>query len=239
MPRFDVRIRKRQQDVTDRSCREITIVAHDIGPIGGMEKVLAELVSGLCRRGHEVAVIARTCELPPGVSVEFHRVRGPARPFLIGYPWFMLVGSLVLARWRRGLVQATGSLVANRVDVISVHWCHQVESLSPSRPSLIFRLNIRLVTPLLRVTERLCFFRNRRAMFVCVSEGSAQEIRDHYPELAGNVRTIQNGVDAEAFFPGARRADARSLRRRLELNEGRLLAVFVGGMEPQGSSRLD
>ncbi len=46
-----------------RPC-EVTIVAHDLGPVGGMERVLAELVLGLRRLGHPVTVIARTCELP-------------------------------------------------------------------------------------------------------------------------------------------------------------------------------
>jgi hypothetical protein len=43
---------------------EVTIVAHDIGPVGGMERVLSELILGLRERGERVTVIARTCELP-------------------------------------------------------------------------------------------------------------------------------------------------------------------------------
>src|SRR5579862_1361475 len=72
---------------------EITIVAHDIGPVGGMERVLSELILGLRERGHEITVIARTCELPAQAGVRFRRVRGPARPFLLAYPWFLLAGS--------------------------------------------------------------------------------------------------------------------------------------------------
>ena len=74
----------------------MTIVAHDIGPVGGMERVLAELILGLRALGHDVTVIARTSELPAGADVGFHRVRGPGRPFLIAYPWFLLAGSLAL-----------------------------------------------------------------------------------------------------------------------------------------------
>ena len=90
---------------------------------------------GLRRLGHEVTVIAHACELPAGAGVVFHRVRGPSRPFLLGYPWFMLMGSLAVRRWRRGVVQATGAIVLNRVDVIAVHYCHQVGVVTPSRTS--------------------------------------------------------------------------------------------------------
>src|ERR1700675_1575236 len=81
----------------------VTIVAHDVGAVGGMERVLAELALGLRSRGHEVTVIARTCELPANAGVIFHRVRGPGRPFLLGYPSFMVMGSLAVRRWRRGV----------------------------------------------------------------------------------------------------------------------------------------
>src|SRR5437660_8304417 len=80
---------------------EVTIVAHDVGAVGGMELVLAELISGLRRLGHRVTVIARTCELPPDPGIVFHRVRGPARPLALALPWFMLAGTLAVSRRRR------------------------------------------------------------------------------------------------------------------------------------------
>src|SRR5271168_4824924 len=103
---------------------DVTIVAHDIGAVGGMERQLTELILGLRRLGHHVTVIARTCELPSGSGVAFHRVRAPGRPFLLAYPWFMLAGSLAVRRWRSGVVQVTGAIVLNRVDVVAVHSCH-------------------------------------------------------------------------------------------------------------------
>ena len=105
---------------------DLTIVAHDIGCVGGMERVLAELLSGLRANGHEVTVIARTCELPEGAGVRFHRVRAPGRPFVLAYPWFLIAGSLAVRRHRRGVVQSTGAIVLNRIDVLAVHYLHQV-----------------------------------------------------------------------------------------------------------------
>lgn len=221
----------------------VTIVAHDIGPVGGMERQLAELAIGLRRAGHEVQAIARTCELPPEAGVVFRRVRGPSRPFLVAYPWFALVGSLLVWRHRRGVVQATGAIVLNRVDAISVHCCHQVHRASPNRPLPLLRWYVRAVGLIQRVCERLCFRANRAATFVCVSEGVAEEMREHFPPLADRVVAIHNGVDTGAFSPGTRAGEARALRERLgvaperrvlerdaeKAPRGRLVLAFVGG----------
>src|SRR3954447_18276648 len=101
-------------DRDERPAAELTIVAHDIGSVRGMERQLSDLVTGLSDLGRRVTVIARTCELPAGARVEFIRVRGPARPFVIAYPWFLLAGSLAVRRARRGIVQATGAIVLGR-----------------------------------------------------------------------------------------------------------------------------
>jgi UDP-glucose:(heptosyl)LPS alpha-1,3-glucosyltransferase len=215
---------------------DVTIVAHDIGPVGGMERQLTALILGLARLGHRVTVIARTCELsaegeeaPDHSNVTFHRVRGPGRPVAFAYPWFMLVGGLMLRRLRRGVVQATGAIVPNRVDVIAIHYCHQVGPANPSRSTWLFRAHIRVVGRMLRLGERLCFASNRRARFVCVSDGVADDVRRHYPELSDRVLTINNGVDTDRFAPGVRAPQARALRARLGIAADRLVAAFVGG----------
>jgi glycosyltransferase involved in cell wall biosynthesis len=221
-----------------RPAGEVTIVAHDIGSVGGMERVLAELIVGLRALGHPVTVIARTCELPRGTEVDFHRVPGPARPVLLAYPWFMLAGSLMLWRLRRGIVQATGAIVANRVDVIAVHYCHKVGPVTPSRATFAFRLHAKLAGALMGIAERACFAANRSAAFVGVSEGVADELREHYPQLRERVQSIHNGVDTSSFAPGARAVQARALRAQRALAEERLIAAFVGsewerkGLEP-------
>jgi glycosyltransferase involved in cell wall biosynthesis len=206
----------------------VTIVAHDIGSVGGMERQLEDLVLGLRRNGHEVTVIARTCELPGNTGVVFHRVRAPGRPFLLAYPWFMVAGSLAVRRWRRGVVQATGAIVLNHVDAISVHYCHQVGPANPSRSTRLFRAHVKVVGLLKRAGERFCFRVNRGATFICVSEGVAGDIREHFPELAERVAIVHNGVDTEMFAPGVRSEEARALRTSLEVGEGKLVAVFVG-----------
>jgi glycosyltransferase involved in cell wall biosynthesis len=217
----------------------VTIVAHDIGSVGGMERVLAELILGLRALGHPVTVVARTCRLPQNAGVSFHRVPGPARPVLLAYPWFALAGSLILGRRRRGVVHSTGAIVLNRVDVLAVHYLHQVGPVTPSRSTALFRVHARLVAALLRAGERLIFARNRTAVFVGVSDGVADELREHYPRLRQRVQSIHNGVDVQAFAPQPDRAGRRrAARERFGVPSARLVAVFVGsewqrkGLEP-------
>lgn len=214
---------------SQHAASEVTIVAHDIGSVRGMERQLSALVVGLGRLGHKITVVARVCELPDGANVDFHRVRGPSRPFLIAYPWFMLAGSLVLRKWRRGIVQATGAIVLNHVDVVAVHYCHQVATPTPSRATRVFRLHVKLAGALKRLGERACFQINRGATFVCVSEGLSEEISEHYPRLDERILTIHNGIDTASFAAGKRRREAAAMRAALSIPQGRLVAAFVAG----------
>jgi glycosyltransferase involved in cell wall biosynthesis len=206
---------------------DVTIVAHDVGSVRGMERQISALVVGLQRLGHRITVIARTCELPAGTEVDFHRVKGPSRPFLIAYPWFMLAGTLAVRRWRRGIVQVTGAIVLNSVDVIAVHYCHQVGTPTPSRVTLMFRIHVKLAGALKRFGERVCFRKSRAAAFVCVSEGVAAEIREHYPALGARIVAIHNGIDTASFAPGMHHRQAVALRDTLEIPQERLVAAFV------------
>ncbi len=195
----------------------VTIVAHDVGAVGGMERQLAELAVGLSERGHPVTVIARKCVLPAGSGVEFHRVRGPSRPFLLAYPWFALAGSLAVRRRRRGLVQSTGAIVVNRVDSVAIHCCHQAYTAKPGRPGRAYALYGQAVGAVKRVSERLSVRRNRDAWFVCVSDGVAEEVRNSFPAVAAHVSTIHNGVDTAEFAPGAAAEEGRALRERARI----------------------
>jgi UDP-glucose:(heptosyl)LPS alpha-1,3-glucosyltransferase len=207
----------------------VTIVAFDVGPVGGMERALTELAVGLRELGHPVRIIGCRCELPAGVDIEFHRVPAPRRPFLLSYLWFLLAGSLAVRRHRRGVVHTAGAIVLGRVDSIAVHCCHQVYSAVPIAgwgPAAIYR---RLLALMKRSVERHCFAINETATFVCVSDGVAEEVREHFPAAAGRVLTIHNGVDLERFSPGRARAQADALRTRLGLAPARPVAAFVAG----------
>jgi glycosyltransferase involved in cell wall biosynthesis len=209
----------------------VTIVAHDIGPNGGMELVLLELIKGLVAAGERVTVIARTCDAP-GLDIAFHRVPGPSRPFVIAYPWFFIAAGLILRRHRDGLVQTTGAIVANRVDITSVHFCHagfasKVGILRTSRSGLLFRIHARLAAVMSLIGERFCYRPSRVAAVVAVSRGIADELRAHYPTIANLIVVIPNGVDIERFSPSS--TERALTRSKLGLADDALVAIFVGG----------
>jgi len=199
----------------------ITIVAHDIGRIGGMERQLTELVEGLLADGHELTVIARTNVVPAHPRMRFVHVPGPRRPFAIAYPWFLLLGSILTAVRRRGVVHSTGAIVFNQVEICTVHFCHQVVSGQPvsraSRPGLSYRANAWVARRISPLGERLLYRPGRIGHLVGVSGGVARELYAAFPGMRERTMVIPNGVDTETFHPAATRHPGTGLE-----------AVFVG-----------
>jgi len=120
--------------------------------------------------------------------------------------------------------------VLNRVDSVAVHCCHQVYRETPRRSTPLFRLYVGLMGLFKRGRERACVRANRSASFVCVSEGVARRrcASTILRRPTGWVLTIHNGVDTSVFAPGLHRDEARALRARLGIADGRRLAVVRG-----------
>jgi glycosyltransferase involved in cell wall biosynthesis len=210
----------------------VTIVAHDVGTPGGMERQLAELCSGLLTRGHPVTVIARQCALPAHPLLRSIRVRAPRRPFSLAYPAFAVLASLAVRRWRDGVLHTTGALVLNRADVSTVHFCHHGfraagGTTRMSRSTASYRLNARLAEWMSLAAERFCYRRTRTRRLVTVSGGVARELEEHLSVAPASVTVIPNGVDADEFAPDPQaRAETRE---RLGISRDDLVAIFVGG----------
>lgn len=210
----------------------VTVVAHDVGTPGGMERQLDELCTGLLERGHRVTVVARRCETAPHPRLRWIRVRGPRRPFSLAYPVFFLLGSLAVHRHRDGLLHTTGAVVGNRADLSTVHYCHHgaraaVGAPRTSRPSLLFRVNGAASAWMSLVAERFCFRPSRTRCLVTVSDGVARELERFFPRRADAVVVIPNGVDRVRFAPDPpARAEVRA---KLGLAGDALVALFVGG----------
>lgn len=204
---------------------EVTVVANDIGGVGGMERQLTELITGLLAGGTRVTVISWTCDLPPHPNMRWHRVRGPSRPFPIAYPWFLLVASLLVRLRGRGIVHSTGAILLTRTDVCTVHFCHRAFAKLPqfsraSRSGLAYRLNARASRMMSRLAERWCYRPAKAGRLVGVSLGVARELRENYPAMADRVTVIPNGVDTGTFHPPEEGTATGE--------PGRLRALFVG-----------
>ena len=210
----------------------VTVVAHDVGTPGGMERQLGELCTGLLERGHRVVVIARRCELAPHPRLRWIRVRAPRRPFPIAYPSFFIVGSLATARHREGLLHTTGAIICNRADVSTVHFCHHGfraagGELRASRSGCGYRVNAAVSASMSRLAERWCFRPARTRRLVAVSGGVARELDRFFPGRGDEVAIIPNGVDRTRFAPDPQARAATRARPGIAADD--LVALFVGG----------
>jgi len=214
---------------------EVTIVANDIGPEGGMERQLTELIGGLLAAGDRVTVVSWTCSLPAHPNLRWLRVPGPARPFSLGYPLFLALASALVRLRGRGLVHSTGAIVLNRTALSTVHFCHHGFASLPelsraSRSGPAHRVNAWIVRRMSLLAESWCYRPGRARRLVGVSGGLACELREHFPRMRERVMVIPNGVDTERFSPPAEPREAPA--------SGRLQALFVGSEWERKGLRL-
>ena len=110
----------------------VTIVAHDVGGTGGMERQLEALITSARTRHQRSTVVSRTLELPPHPQLRWRRVPGPARPS--SSPTLVRARRVADADPRqRGVLHTTGAIVFNRADVCTVHYVHNGRSRSVRR----------------------------------------------------------------------------------------------------------
>ena len=207
----------------------VTVVAHDVGGVGGMERQLQILITRLLDHGVNVDVVARTFDLPDRPGLRWRRVPGPGRPFPLAYPWFMLAAGVILLRRRRGVLHTTGAIVLNRSDVCTVHYVHNGKARSVDRggrATYPYRVNAALARRMSRVGERLIYSSpGLSRVLVAVSKPVAQELAASYPRRRDVIRVIENGVDMDRFRPDA---DARrEIRGELGIDGDLPLALFM------------
>jgi glycosyltransferase involved in cell wall biosynthesis len=212
--------------------REVTIIVQHIGPRGGMERQVTELITGYLAAGWLVTIIARECDIAPDPNLNWVPVRGPYRPFAIGYPWFFLRASLLLTRHRRGIVHVNGALVGNRADLATIHFSHRgfrrtASERGGSRATLLHQLNSAASGAEALLAERWCYRSRRIPRLVAISDGVGRETAREYGYDTDRVRVIPYGVDTALFArdePARRRA-----RDELNASDTDLLVLFVGG----------
>ena len=71
----------------------------------------------------------------------------------------------------------------------------------------------------------------RAARFLCVSDTTAADLIEHYPETAPRVRVAKNGVDRDFFFPADEPAARQRTRQRYA--GGQRYILYLGTLEPR------
>ena len=71
----------------------------------------------------------------------------------------------------------------------------------------------------------------RAARFLCVSQTTATDLVDRYPETRSRVRVTPNGVDLAYFTPGEDPAAKRRTRQRY--SAGQPFILYLGTLEPR------
>ena len=162
-------------------------------------------------------------ELRPLVA--WRRIPAPRRPFPLRFLTFFVVAGMRLRRERTELVHATGAIVPNRLDLVTVHFCHhgyraRVGGLAA--PGLRGRRRAgRAVTRVLGLlAERWCYRGSRARRLAAVSPGQAEELARLFPEVP--VTVTPNGVDLEPDRATGAGAVPPSKR------DGEVVALFVG-----------
>ncbi len=212
--------------------QDVTIVAHDIGPSGGMELQVRELIQGCLADERRVTVICRTCDVPEHPRLRVHTVGGPSRPFPLAYPWFEVAAARALRRHRRGVVHTAGAIVPAPVDVLTVHFCHRAYNRMSvgsraSRDTPAHRVNARLAAGVAEFGERWSLRPSHVRSVIAISTGVRREVEELYPALRDRLSTIHHGVDLDRFRSNP--ATRATTRATWDVDLDELVALFVGG----------
>lgn len=211
---------------------DATVVAHVVGDVGGQERATAELIRGLLEEGVNVRLITARSYLARHPRLNVMTLPLPLKPASLMFATFYVVASLVVAVRRQGKAFSAGPIVANVMDVVTVHFVatHYYRSVRiRRRRRSTFRhgLNEVVYSWLARVAERFTYRPSRSRLIVAVSEGARREVLEHFPEAVGLTAVIPNGVDLMAFKPDT--AARHAVRAELGIPVAALTAIFVGG----------
>ncbi len=209
---------------------KLAIVRQKYTPYGGAERFVARALDALSAQGVDVEIVAREWEGgAKGVKCD---------PYYLGRTWrdmgFAHCVRQVIASGRYDLVQSheriPGCQIFRAGDGVHATW------LELSRKPLAW------LSPWHRYTlaaEAAMFRHPDLRAVICNSHMVKDDIARRFPEAAGKLHVIYNGVDLEKFHPRLR--DEHRLVIREKVGVGRTVPVilFVGsGYERKGVATL-
>ncbi|MEW6163744.1 MAG: glycosyltransferase family 4 protein [Pseudomonadota bacterium] len=205
---------------------KLAIVRQKYTPYGGAERFVQRALEALVERGVEVEVIARRwAETATGVRCD---------PFYLGRLWrdtgFARCVRKVIDAGCYDLVQSheriPGCHVYRAGDGVHATWLE----LRSATQNPVQRLAARL-QPWHRYTlaaEAAMFRHPALRAVICNARMVKEDIERRFPETAGKLHVIHNGVDLDCFHPGLRAEFRRPLREKVSAGGTAPVILFVG-----------
>lgn len=209
---------------------KLAIVRQKYTPFGGAERFVARALDALRAQGVAVEIVARAWE------GDAAGVR--CNPFFLGRTWrdagFSRCVQGVIASGRYDLVQSheriPGCHIYRAGDGVHATW------LELSNKPLTW------LSPWHRYTlsaEKAMFCHPDLRAVICNSRMVRDDIARRFPETAGKLHVIYNGVDPEHFHPGLRDLHRATVRAKVGASGTAPVILFVGsGFARKGVATL-
>jgi len=208
--------------------------------IGGTEQILDRFAAWLAGEGHEVTIVCRSHVEPPHPAVRFVVLRSRV-PGNAARMWAFArdVEAHVRASdhdvvvglgktWTHDVVRSGGGSHRTYLEMVAAH--HAGKRGLFGGPRLKDRLALRI--------EERAYAPGAYRTVVANSEMVRRDLQARHGIPDDRIEIVHNGVDLARFHPG-RRDEGRALRRRLGLDEGAFVLLFVGGgFRRKGLGRL-
>ena len=216
---------------------KIGIVAHNITEIGGMERVLTELITRL-QEDFSVRVFASEFTIKVGPNVEFIKIPVPQKPFPLKYLLFAILGSWIISKHKTDLLHTTGAIILNRCDISTVHFCYtsylaknKDDPLATEKTNSFWRrINFWVIRKMALLFEKYFYRPAKCRRLVAVSEGVRRELLNYFDYPQSDVLAIPNGVDLIRFNPQMKPLARQKIRKRHGLPKESFICLFVGGL---------
>lgn len=209
---------------------KLAIVRQKYTPFGGAERFVARVLDALSAQGVDVEIVAREWDGDTaGIKCD---------PYYLGRTWrdmgFAHCVRQVIASGRYDLVQSheriPGCHIFRAGDGVHATW------LELSRKPLAW------LSPWHRYTlaaEAAMFRHPRLKAVICNSRMVMDDIARRFPEAAGKLHVIYNGVDLEYFHPDLRDEYRQAVREKVGVGMTAPVILLVGsGYERKGVATL-
>ncbi len=218
---------------------KLALVRQAYTPFGGAERFVERALSALRARGTDVTIIARRWQ--GGGDKDFLR----CDPFYVGRTWrdagFSRAVQKIVRSGRFDLVQSheriPGCHIYRAGDGVHATW---LALRGRARGGMSEFADA--VSPWHRYTlhaEAAMFRDPRLRAVICNSRMVHEDLAGRFPEAAGKLHVIYNGVDLAHFRPGAEADAGAALRRELGISPQAPVLLFVGsGFERKGVATL-